>query len=130
MASKKANLKVSTKVNKINMSNSDLNLILAPQQVNVKKFCESLNGKAGIFKSNVTLNVYVSVYTDKTFKFYYQTLTTQKILDKISYNNQISLKAIYEIALYKNKNYSDQSIKSTVKSLINAAKLMKLDIVK
>lgn len=127
---KKAFLKVSTKISKINMSNSDINLILAPQQVNIKKFCEVLNSKTNLLKNNLTITVYVDVYNDKTFQFYYQILTSKKIIKKISYNNQISLKALYEIAVYKNKNLSHLSLKSTVKGLINTAKLMNLNIIK
>ena len=113
--------------------------ILGQAGLNMMEFCKDFNKKSSIYKENVVLSVHINVYENKSFDYVIKTpFSTSFIKTMINLNQNkklqypcISLKQIYEIAYYKQKNTGMRYIplKSICSMLIGTAKSMNIKVI-
>lgn len=113
--------------------------ILGQAGLNMMEFCKDFNKRSSVYKDTANLSVQINVYENKSFDYVIKTpFTTSFIQKAIEVNKDkkleypcISLKQVYEIAYYKQKNAGMKYIplKSICSMVIGTAKSMNIRVI-
>jgi large subunit ribosomal protein L11 len=118
---------------------------LGPLGVNMMEFCKDFNAKTANYKNSAIMRVKLTAFEDRTFKYIIMAPDNTWYLKRVTgvtkgagntgkeTVGQVSLKALYEIALSKKKFDPFQKplpLESIVKCLVGSARAMGLKIVR
>ena len=118
---------------------------LGPLGVNMMEFCKDFNAKTTAFKASAMLRVKLTAFEDRTFKYDVLAPPLTWYLKRVTglakgspapgkvVVGQVSLKALYEIALSKEKHdatFTGLPLESITRSIAATAKSIGLKIVR
>lgn len=107
--------------------------VLGQVKIKVKDFCTMFNDATAQKKFGLPLPVVVFVYKNEIFNFYIKTPTTSFLLKNLllyKKSETLDLLDIYKIALIKHIDLKHLSFKSVFVTVLTAAKLLKIKIIK
>jgi large subunit ribosomal protein L11 len=125
---KKATIKLILEAQNVSFSTPLIAPTLGQFGINIKQFCDLFNNRTKFIKQGTPLVVNIILFTDNSFDFMFQTPPTSYFFTRSikpqssAFKYDLSLKAIYEIALIKQKDFTHLSLASICRMILGSAR--------
>ena len=102
-------------------NSSSLSPVLGQYGIKGVEFCKKFNIESiKYFKKNILIKVFVMVFKDRSYQFYYKMSPLFYLFDLVSNNNHIYLQDLYKICLIKSVDVKNKSLKTIYINILNS----------